>query len=323
MIRMKTLYTLIFVTIAASAHYTLGGNHDSPFVFYYPATILSIIYGRGWLAIICVLILSCVISTTSKGVEDHHFILLRSIAFLMGSVTILIVARSRQEAMRKLNEYIDIRDNFFAMSSHELRTPLTSLKMRLQLRQRKTAPGSPDYEAISGDLVSVNKMVRLISDMLDMSRVNSGKYSLSLADEDLKSILDEAVAQVRPMVPEGRELSYQGFEHTIPGKYDRIRLQQVIGNLVDNSIKYGSGKITIDTKYGAYLATIEISDEGIIPEESKNHIFEKFRRGATGHGGLGLGLFLSREIITLHSGVIFLDRQSKNTRFVIRLPFGS
>lgn len=316
----KNIITVLLVALASLAHHLTGGMFETPFIFYYPATILSIAFGNGVMAIVLVVFVSNFISLELGHFHGTLFLVSRTIAFVIGSVTILCIARSRLRAISRLNEYIEIRDNFFAMSSHELRTPLAALKMRLQLRQRRSPADSPEQANIKGDLVFVDKMIRLISDMLDISRVNRGTYTIRAENDDLTSIVDEAISQIKPIIPHDRKFEYSTYDKKIIGDYDRVRIQQVISNLVDNSVKYGKGTISVHLYIGAHSAMIKIGDEGIIDQDVKNHIFEKFRRGNTGHGGLGVGLYLGKEIIDLHGGTLEMEHTTK-TSFLIRLPF--
>jgi signal transduction histidine kinase len=317
---MKIIITIFLVFLASLAHHVTGGMFEAPFIFYYPATILAIALGHGYLAMLLVVFASNFISMELGHYHSFVFFLYRTLTYVIGSYSILLIARSRLRAIDKLNEYIEIRDNFFAMSSHELKTPLTALKLRLQLRQRRLPPESTEYKNVEGDLAFVNKMIRLIGDMLDISRVNRGNYTIKTSTDDLNSIVREAVEQSQSLVPSDRGIRFCNYDRNIIGQYDRTRIQQVVGNLVDNSVKYGEGQISISIYLEGNNAIIKVSDKGIIESSVRNHIFEKFRRGNTGHGGLGVGLFLGREIITLHGGTISLDVAPK-TAFVIRLPY--
>lgn len=228
---------------------------------------------------------------------------------------------------------LSIRDEFLAIASHELKTPLTSLKLQIQLFQRgiaKKDPGifTPDkiVSFIDKNSVQIDKLTRLVDDMLDIARIRTGKFSLRKEPCELSSMLNEILARTK----EQFEASGSGqpvIEHIERafGEWDPLRIEQVLLNIITNAIRYGQGKpIFISIKNYQESVRVTVRDQGLgITPSDQEKIFKRYERGLLGRevSGLGLGLFITRQIIEGHGGKIWLESEiNQGSTFFVDLP---
>ena len=222
------------------------------------------------------------------------------------------------------------KDVFLATLAHELRNPLGPLSNGVQLM--KGLPSDSD----AGERVrammerQLSQMVRLVDDLLDVSRITQGKLELRLARLDLMSVIDAAVETSRPaIVSAGHELSIIAPERRIFVDGDSTRLAQVVSNLLNNSAKYthrgGHIQLTVAREQGG--AMIAVKDDGIgIPPAIIGRVFEMFTQAdrtlEKRAGGLGIGLSLVKELVEMHGGTIEAtsDGEGLGSEFVVRLP---
>jgi signal transduction histidine kinase len=238
-----------------------------------------------------------------------------------------------QEKERELEKALSVRDEFLGIASHELRTPLTSLKLHLQMMDRnvrKEGLHSISPERFDKMLRTSNRQVenltRLIEDLMDVSRIANGKLQLESETTDLVAIVKEVADYF------GEHLSAAGCDFKLDapepviGTWDRHRIQQVIVNLISNAIKYGPGSpILVSVKTENDHAIFSVSDHGIgIAEKDQKRIFDRFERAVHGKSsvsGLGLGLFIVKEILNAQGGTIDVDSESgKGATFKVTLP---
>lgn len=232
---------------------------------------------------------------------------------------------------RKLEEALIARDQFLSIASHELKTPLTSLKLQSQLSLRSLQAGKVQskerqYELATQANEMVGRLTRLIDDMLDVSRIRTGKLQLDTSKQELGDIVREVVLRMSPLF-EAAHLKLPSIEcrEELIGDWDRFRLEQVIGNLLTNAIRYGKGnsiEITLERK--ANKAILKITDHGYgIAEKDLERIFGRFERAISSSevSGMGLGLFISREIVETQKGRIWAQSElNKGSTFIIELP---
>ncbi|MGH2351977.1 MAG: sensor histidine kinase, partial [Chloroflexota bacterium] len=223
------------------------------------------------------------------------------------------------------------RDEFLRIASHELRTPLTSLRGHAQLLMRQggngSGPGDPERVRRAATTIDrqVNRLCGLMDQLLDVSRVEAGRLVLDRHSVDLKEIAEDVVAALQPITPQYR-LIVRG-EGPVPVLADRLRLEQVLTNLVTNATKYAGGGDRIELEVDEATddtVRVAVRDYGVgIAPEHRERIFERFYQvpGAVRVGGLGIGLFVTRQIVERHGGTITVECPSDGgTRFAVTLP---
>jgi PAS domain S-box-containing protein len=222
------------------------------------------------------------------------------------------------------------REEFLSVAAHELKTPITSVRgfTELALRQFARAEG-PDPQRVERALLTLDresqKLSHLISQLLDVSRVDAGQLALQREPTDLARLVREVAASAQ-MTTDRHTLDVYAPEELI-ARVDPLRLEQVVGNLLSNAIKYSprGGPIDIEllTPRPGSVA-IAVRDRGIgIPVEQQGRLFERFYQARSGDrvAGMGLGLYISRQIVTLHGGQIDIESPPDGgTRFIVTLP---
>jgi signal transduction histidine kinase/CheY-like chemotaxis protein len=235
-----------------------------------------------------------------------------------------------QQARDMAEEENRAKDQFLAMLGHELRNPLAPIGTAAQLLKL------PDLDAhrarYAGDVIGrqVEHMNRLLSDMLDVSRVTRGLVTMNLEDVDLRNIVERAVEQTRPLMEERQhrlELRLPNAAVTVRG--DQTRLTQVVANLLTNSAKYtpAHGAIQLSLASAGDEATLSVADDGEgITAELLPRVFDLFSQGERkadrAQGGLGLGLALVRSLVQLHGGSVEASSPGRGSGsiFTVRLP---
>ncbi|MDY7227811.1 PAS domain S-box protein [Hyalangium rubrum] len=224
-----------------------------------------------------------------------------------------------QEALR-------LRDEFLSIASHELKTPLTALQLQLHsLRDRVEALDARVVSKVDRAARSSERLSALIEALLDVSRIATGRFELNPQRFDLSEAVREAGERLREAATQaGCELLVKVPE-SLSGKWDRLRVEQVLTNLLSNAIKYAANApIEVSLVQEEDTAVLEVSDRGPgIPEADLSRIFERFERAAEvrHYGGLGLGLYVVREIVKAHDGMVTAhNRPGGGACFTIRLP---
>jgi PAS domain S-box-containing protein len=249
-----------------------------------------------------------------------------------------ITSRKRSEialrdAMKAAESANQLKDQFLATLSHELRTPLNAILGYARMLQKHTIP--PDKQPRAFDVIERNAVAqnRLIEDLLDMSRITAGKVRLDPAPVPVAIVLREAVDAVKPAADAkgvSLELEIDVFAGMVTA--DTTRLQQVFSNLLTNAVKFTpkSGRVGVVLRYAAGSVEVRVTDSGVgIAPEFLPHIFEPFRQADArfdrGHGGLGLGLAITRQLVDLHGGTIHAasNGAGHGATFTIRLPRSS
>ncbi|HXH29267.1 MAG TPA: PAS domain-containing sensor histidine kinase [Bacteriovoracaceae bacterium] len=243
--------------------------------------------------------------------------------------------RALSEATENAKLAIRARDEFMSIASHELKTPLTSLKLQLQLRGRNLSKGdfsgfTPEKitKMVEADNRQIDRISRLIDDMLDVSRINTGKLTMEFERFDLCSLAEEVLSRYRDQFDSlGLKVSLVCCD-PVEGYWDRFRIEQAIANLLMNAMKYGGGnpvEISVGLKSGR--AILMVRDQGIgIAKENMERIFKRFERAVAPSeiSGLGLGLYITKQILELHGGGIRVESESgKGSTFIIELPISS
>ncbi|MBN1209027.1 MAG: DUF4118 domain-containing protein [Myxococcaceae bacterium] len=232
---------------------------------------------------------------------------------------------------RDAREAIRLRDEFLSIASHELKTPLTPLSLKLQMltREAQRQSDSPFRRAVENYITvgsrQVKKLSELVSDLLDVARIGGGRLRLELEEMDLSALAREIVVRGESEAARLGSTLVLEAPPSVIGHWDRLRLEQVITNLVDNAIKYGAGKpIRIQLESDADRAILRVKDEGIgIAPEHLSRIFERFERAVSErhYGGLGLGLYITRTIVEAMGGSIQVESTlGEGATFTVVLP---
>lgn len=241
-------------------------------------------------------------------------------------------ARLYGEAQRA----VQIREDFISIASHELRTPLTPLRTQLEMLRLFLDSGEIDAGPFGERLLAlladsdaqVSRLAALVDDMLNVSRMRTGRFTVKKEWANLselvhgvvrrwKNELDLAGCQVHLAVEEGVQVAC-----------DRLKLEQVLNNLISNACRYAPGKpVEVALFRRGPAARIEVHDHGPgIPEDTQRRMFQRFERGESSArlGGLGLGLYIAREIVEAHGGRIELrSRPGEGAHFAVELPLGA
>ena len=237
----------------------------------------------------------------------------------------------REQAAREQAESANrVKDEFLAVVSHELRTPLTAISGWAHLLSEGKLTGAAQLRALQAIQRQARSQRQLIDDLLDVSRIVSGKLRLDWHEIDPSKIINAAIDVVRPTA-EAKSIRLVADLDTLAGTVsgDPERLQQVIWNLLSNAIKFTpeDGRVEIRSRWVDSSIEIVVADTGQgISEEFLPHIFERFRQADVSttrtHGGLGLGLAIVQHLIELHEGTVHAQSagKGKGATFTIRLP---
>ena len=246
-----------------------------------------------------------------------------------------VLLKNLQVAQHDLQNAVRMRDDFMSMVAHELRTPLNTLFLEAQLRKMQLDRGNAAVfdagylqKMVARDQRQIQSMVRLIDDMLDASRIRSNRLSIQPTEIDISELLARVVANLfHQAAAVGSSITLQAAPG-LKGVWDEFRIEQVVINLLTNALRYGKGSpVLITLKSVPQGARIDVSDRGVgISEDNLKRIFEQFERvvGNDGTGGLGLGLFISRQLVEAHGGHISVtSRESEGTVFTVELPLSA
>jgi two-component system, LuxR family, sensor kinase FixL len=235
----------------------------------------------------------------------------------------------RAQQWRKAREEVRERDEFLSVASHELRTPVTALQLQLQLLQRAAARSIGELPRLLEDKVETlerqtRRIAVLVNELLDVSRMRLGKLELRYEELDLAEVAREAAEHLSEDLLRSGSALVLDLQPT-PGRWDRMRLEQVITNLLVNAGKFGEGKpIHLKVSADGPTARIAVADQGIgIAPENQARVFERFERAvpAQHFGGLGLGLYIARQIVEAHAGTIHVASASgSGATFTVALP---
>ncbi|NOK31866.1 ATP-binding response regulator [Corallococcus exercitus] len=241
-------------------------------------------------------------------------------------------AEQLKQHQRGLEALLGARDEFLSIASHELKTPITSLLLQLQMAERNVKPvegRTPNPErmarALKVSLVQVDRLTRLVEDLLDVARIRTGSFELAVQEVDLTQLASDVLERL------SGQLAQTGCPATLeaPPKLvwaaDLRRLEQVLTNLITNAMRYApGGPLAVRLESRGDLVRLEVRDHGPgVPESQRDSIFDRFERGiASRHaGGLGLGLFISKQIIAAHGGRISVEGPPDGGAcFVVLLP---
>lgn len=313
------------LAISAFSHWgTLGGN--GPFVAHAVSRTQSLLFLQCFLAVTTMTMLAL-----AAAVEERK----RARGALAEQLAErAAMAQENARLYAQAQEAVRIREEFLSVASHELRTPLTSLRLQVQIVERALARELAQGGARGVDTVlksvavlgeDSQRMVRLVNGLLDVTRIARGKLELQPEDLDFREVVRSGVDQLRTELEQRRIELELHAPVPLSGRWDRLRLEQVVTNLVSNAIKYGDGNpVRVRAEPGGEDVVLTVRDEGSgIEPRFLAQIFERFERGGTSGqpGGLGLGLYIARQIVEAHGGAIDVASEpGRGATFTVRLP---
>lgn len=235
-------------------------------------------------------------------------------------------------ANRRLQEVDHLKTEFISVASHQLRTPLSAVKWVLKMvLDGDLGPIGPEQrDMLAKGYQSNERMIALINDLLDVSRIEEGRFEYHFAPGPLADVIDAAVIETRPTI-ERKQIVFR-FERPaepVPAIFlDRDKLRLAIENLLDNALKYTpeGGAVTVRLKHDPSAVSVEVEDGGVgIPSHQQDRVFGKFFRGDNvvrmQTEGTGLGLFIARRIVEAHHGQLsFVSREGIGSTFTLTLP---
>jgi len=217
-----------------------------------------------------------------------------------------------------------LRDEFIALASHELRTPLTSLKMLVQIRGAAKTGTDPQTAVLERQL---RRFERLIRSMLDATLIAAGQATLTCERSDLVEITSDVLGSFDEEIRRSGSMVTLNAPVPVEGFWDRGNLDLALSNILGNAIKFGEGRpieITVDSVELGDKVRVVVRDHGIgIAREELERIFGRFQRGVSyqHYGGLGLGLYITRELVGLHGGTVSVESEpGKGATFTVVLP---
>lgn len=273
-----------------------------------------------------------IFGTMNFGFSSAHDFDTAEKEFLMALTQQCAQALHRAQLYKDATEAITVRDEFLSIASHELRTPLTPLKLQLQSMARQFRTGKLQLEnkdqvlkLVDSSDRQVNRLISLIDDLLDVSRISAGKLSLTLENINMKEMVQEVLGQFTSQLAESNMLLKTELEEAIFCQADRLRLEQVLINLLSNAFKYAPHTpVLVRLFRRENFARLEVKDggKGISPENQRR-IFDRFERvrDKNNIGGLGLGLYICRQIVEAHHGHIAVSSEpGEGATFIVEIP---
>jgi PAS domain S-box-containing protein len=233
--------------------------------------------------------------------------------------------------VKEAGEAIQARDEFLSIASHELRTPLSALVLQLaglqnSLHEAKLqGPSSKFTGKLEKAIKATGRLTSLVDSLFDVARIASGRLQLQPDEHDLGEIARDLVERKADAARRvGCELRCH-VEAPVPGFWDRVRLEQILENLLSNAMTYGAGQpIDVTVAAAGDVATIAVQDQGIgISKADLERIFGRFERAVSSrnYGGLGLGLYITRQLVEAHGGIIRVTSEpGAGALFVVELP---
>ncbi|MNF28173.1 Sensor protein KdpD [compost metagenome] len=237
-----------------------------------------------------------------------------------------------QNTQLELEQAVRMRDDFMSIVAHEVRTPLNGLILETQLRKMHLARDNSAaftldkmHAMVDRDERQIKSLIRLIEDMLDVSRIRTGKLSIRPKRFDLSTLVRELLHNFSQQIDAAEASVSLDATQPVIGNWDEFRIEQVISNLLTNALRYGAkSPISVKVYSEGGQALVDVQDRGIgISEENQKRIFQQFERVSARHAvaGLGLGLFISEQIVAAHGGTITVQsRIGEGALFRVCLP---
>ena len=235
-----------------------------------------------------------------------------------------------REAEARAQDSVRVRNDFLAVASHELRTPLATLELQVsRIEWHLAQPGAPARDELHNSVQALRRQVRRLTSLVDTLLTASGLAGqgvvLAPVELDLAAVVRSVVADATASTAAPNTPVSLALEQPLVGKWDPVRVEQVVANLVANALKYGGGKpVEIVLRAPDSEAVLEVRDHGPgIDPANRERIFERFFRADAGGqvGGLGLGLAVVRELVEVMHGAVTVESEpAQGTTFTVRLP---
>ncbi|MGJ0505816.1 MAG: ATP-binding protein [Methylocystis sp.] len=270
------------------------------------------------------------IGTLSFGAKSRPSFTAEEVEVMQAVSNLVSMAMARLKMEQVLRDADRRKDVFLATLAHELRNPLAPIRSGLEILRIRGGYG-PGAQRI-GDIMArqVDHIVRLVDDLMEVSRIRSGKITLRLERVDLTAVVRQAVEASQQLLDaNGVTVTVAESGEPLFVEGDRVRLAQVVGNLLNNAVKYteAGGRVDIAALRSGDWATVSVSDTGVgIPKDMLPRVFDLFaqvdRSLGRAQGGLGIGLALVRNLVALHGGDVEAQSEGpgRGSRFVVRLP---
>lgn len=240
-----------------------------------------------------------------------------------------------QQVNKELSRAIQLRDEFFRMTTHELNSPLANMKMWTTFKKEKILDGEVcDKDTILSLLEThekqLDKVIKTVRTITDTSYLKYGYQNLNVTKFDINVLLKDVLDRLKTILEQNECLVEFNLKESFMGEWDQVRLEQVFTNLITNAVKYceGPGRIHIKTeKVDDHKIRVLVKDNGVgIDPKDHNKIFERYERvgdNVKESEGLGLGLYIVREIIGAHQGSVTVESElGKGATFIVELPLG-
>ena len=242
------------------------------------------------------------------------------------------IIKREMKARTEAENAVEMRDKFMSIASHELKTPLTTILLHLRATLKRTSTqsiadfsGEKLVKSLSVAEQQSQRLTIMIKDLLNVSLVSTGRIQIQTQPAELSQIIENLVQTFEEQITKEKIKLSVDIKDKIEGEWDIIRIEQIISNLLTNALKYGHNKpIHISLQRKTQIATIIVTDHGPgIPSQEQTKIFDLFHRveNGTDKKGLGVGLFISKQIALSHGGDLTVkSQQGKGTSFILTLP---
>jgi PAS domain S-box-containing protein len=235
--------------------------------------------------------------------------------------------RMEEERVRlaQAEEAMRLRDEFLSIASHELKTPLTALQLQLQgLLDRKQSLDDKVTKKLEKAIRAGDRMGDLVESLLDVSRIASGQLSLKYESFDMVEAAHEVIERLREAAQRARCDVSLGAGAPVRGRWDRLRVEQILTNLLSNAFKYASATpVVVTIRRETETAVLQVRDAGPgLPEADLLRLFRRFERGSPpSYGGFGVGLYVARQVADAHGGTITaVNNDGPGASITVRLP---
>ena len=241
-----------------------------------------------------------------------------------------LLLEREHEARAKAEQALKIRDLFLSVASHELKTPITTImgyaQAMLRRARREHTLSERDLRTVTTIEQQARRIQKLIDSLLDISRIEAGKFVVQREPVNVCILVQHLVENIQDSLEKKNVLQLDCVEEPLVVAGDALRLEQVLYNLIGNALKYSpeAGTISVRVERAYQQARISITDQGIgIPQAAQVHLFEQFYRAENTEAmsGMGIGLYVAKEIVALHNGTIeVVSQEGTGSTFTVCLP---